>query len=112
MEIGGQHGRHSPIYFKCKDSLIGLKVFSRSLHPLSCLLVLRLPSTFVNYFGNCDAIAALCWSSALATWVAIVMLLVQRIFSFAEFMEVSLVCNYTIVVTLSVGCAAHICSAF
>ena len=39
-------------------------------------------------FGNADAISALIWSTCLATLVAVVMLLIQRILTFQEFMNV------------------------
>ncbi|XP_065179840.1 uncharacterized protein HI_1586-like [Sycon ciliatum] len=46
-----------------------------------------LDMTLVNFVGNCDAVAALIWSSALATWVALILMLLQKIFTFPEFME-------------------------
>ena len=68
-----------------------------SPHPLSNLCIMstflsRPQLTIVNIFTNADSVAALIWASALACVVAMVMLLIQRILTLNEYMEV---CTYT-----------------
>ena len=43
--------------------------------------------TATNIFGTADAIAALIWSSVLATTILVIMLAIQRILSMKEIME-------------------------
>ena len=49
----------------------------------------RLDENFVNFFSSCDAFAALMWAVALGTWTSLALFMIQRIFTFSQFMEVS-----------------------
>ena len=59
----------------------------------ACVYVLlhvhRIPMTVINIFTKSDSVAALIWASALACVVAMVMLLIQRIVTLEEYMQVS-----------------------